>query len=213
MSWYDRYVLPRLTDLVCSAGTHRRQREKIVPLARGRVLEIGLGSGLNLAHYDADQVEMVWGVDPSLGMSRLARSRVREAPFEVRLLENTADDIPLDDASADSAVITYTLCSIPDPEAALREIARVLKPGGTLLFCEHGAAPDASVRRWQNRLTPYWKHVTGGCHLDRDIPAILRQGGFQVEGLETMYLPGWRPGTFNYWGSATPGWHLNRRAK
>lgn len=205
MSWYGRYILPRLTDLVCSAGTHRRQREKIVPLARGRVLEIGLGSGLNLAHYDADRVEMVWGVDPSLGMSRLARSRVRQALFEVRLLENTADDIPLDDASADSAVITYTLCSIPDPEAALREIARVLKPGGTLLFCEHGAAPDASVRRWQNRLTPYWKHVTGGCHLDRDIPAILRQGGFQVEGLETMYLPGWRPGTFNYWGSATPG--------
>jgi len=204
MSWYDRYVLPRITDLVCSAGTHRRQREKIVPLARGRVLEIGLGSGLNLAHYDADRVEMVWGVDPSPGMSLLARSRVRQAPFEVRLLENTADDIPLDDDSADSAVITYTLCSIPDPEAALREIARVLKPGGRLLFCEHGAAPDASVRRWQNRLTPYWKHVTGGSHLDRDIPAILRQGGFQVEGLETMYLPGWRPGTFSYWGSATP---------
>ncbi len=205
MSWYDRYILPRLTDLVCRAGTHPRQREKIVPLARGRVLEIGLGSGLNLAHYDTDRVEMVWGVDPSPGMSRLARSRVRQAPFEVRLLENTADDIPLDDASADSAVITYTLCSIPDPEAALREIARVLKPGGTLLFCEHGAAPDVSVRRWQARLTPYWKHCAGGCHLDRDIPAILRQGGFQVEGLETMYLPGWRPGTFNYWGSATPG--------
>ncbi len=204
MSWYGRYVLPRITDLVCRAGTHRRQREKIVPLARGRVLEIGLGSGLNLVHYDADEVEMVWGVDPSPGMSRLAQSRVREAPFEVRLLENSADDIPLDDDTADSAVITYTLCSIPDPEAALREIVRVLKPGGTLLFCEHGAAPDASVRRWQERLTPYWKHVAGGCHLDRDIPAILRQGGFQVRGLETMYLPGWRPGTFNYWGSATP---------
>jgi SAM-dependent methyltransferase len=120
------------------------------------------------------------------------------------VLNHTADDIPLDDDSADSAVITYTLCSIPDPERALREIARVLKPSATLLFCEHGAAPDASVRRWQNRLTPYWKHVAGGCHLDRDIPAILRQGGFKVQGLETMYLPGWRPGTFNYWGSATP---------
>ena len=203
MSLYGDHILPRITDLVCGVGTHRRQREKIVPQARGRVLEIGLGSGLNLAHYDANAVDLVWGVDPSAGMSRLAESRIREAPFEVRVLQHTADDIPLDDDSADSAVITYTLCSIPDPEQALREIARVLKPGATLLFCEHGAAPDESVRRWQNRLTPYWKHFAGGCHLDRDIPAILRQGGFKVQGVETMYLPGWRPGTFNYWGSAT----------
>ena len=204
MSLYGDHILPRITDLVCGVGTHRRQREKIVPQARGRVLEVGLGSGLNLAHYDANAVDLVWGVDPSAGMSRLAESRIREAPFEVRVLQHTADDIPLDDDSADSAVITYTLCSIPDPEQALREIARVLKPSATLLFCEHGAAPDASVRRWQNRLTPYWKHVAGGCHLDRNIPAILRQGGFKVQGVETMYLPGWRPGTFNYWGSATP---------
>ena len=204
MPLYGDHILPRITDLVCGVGTHRRQREKIVPQARGRVLEIGLGSGLNLAHYDANAVDLVWGVDPSAGMSRLAESRIREAPFEVRVLQHTADDIPLDDDSADSAVITYTLCSIPDPERALREIARVLKPGATLLFCEHGAAPDASVRRWQNRLTPYWKQFAGGCHLDRDIPAILRQGGFTVQGVETMYLPGWRPGTFNYWGSATP---------
>jgi ubiquinone/menaquinone biosynthesis C-methylase UbiE len=204
VSLYGDHILPRITDLVCGVGTHRRQREKIVPQARGRVLEIGLGSGLNLAHYDANAVDLVWGVDPSAGMSRLAESRIRDAPFEVRVLQHTADDIPLDDDSADSAVITYTLCSIPDPERALKEIARVLKPGATLLFCEHGAAPDASVRRWQNRLTPYWKHVAGGCHLDRDIPAILRQGGFKVQGLETMYLPGWRPGTFNFWGSATP---------
>ena len=203
MSLYGDHILPRITDLVCGVGTHRRQREKIVPQARGRVLEIGLGSGLNLAHYDTNAVDLVWGVDPSAGMSRLAESRIREAPFEVRVLQHTADDIPLDDDSADSAVITYTLCSIPDPEQALREIARVLKPGATLLFCEHGAAPDESVRRWQNRLTPYWKHFAGGCHLDRDIPAILRQGGFKVQGVETMYLPGWRPGTFNYWGSAT----------
>jgi len=204
MSLYDNHILPRITDLVCGVGTHRRQREKIVPQARGRVLEIGLGSGLNLQCYDADAVDMVWGVDPSPGMNRLAESRIRDVPFEVRVLQHTADDIPLDDDSADSGVITYTLCSIPDPEPALREIVRVLKPGATLLFCEHGAAPDASVRRWQDRLTPYWKHFAGGCHLDRDIPAILKQGGFQVQQLETMYLPGWRPGTFNYWGSATP---------
>jgi ubiquinone/menaquinone biosynthesis C-methylase UbiE len=204
MSLYDNHILPRITDLVCSVGTHRRQREKIVPQARGRVLEIGLGSGLNLQCYDVDAVDMVWGVDPSPGMSRLAVSRIRDVPFEVCVLQHTADDIPLDDDSADSGVITYTLCSIPDPEPALREIARVLKPGATLLFCEHGAAPDASVRRWQERLTPYWKHCSGGCHLDRDIPAILKQGGFQVQQLETMYLPGWRPGTFNYWGSAKP---------
>lgn len=202
MSWYDNYILPRITDIVCSAGTHRRQRQKIVPLARGRVLEIGLGSGLNLEHYDADEVEVVWGLDPSPGMSRLAERRISEASVEVRLLQHSADDIPLDDDSADSAVITYTLCSIPEPEAALREMARVLKPGGALLFCEHGAAPDASVRRWQDRITPYWKHFAGGCHLNRDIPATLERGGFSIRELETMYLPGWRPGTFNYWGSA-----------
>ena len=206
MSWYDHYILPKLTDLVCSAGTHRRQREKIVPLARGRVLEIGLGSGLNLAHYDADAVEMVWGLDPSPGMSRLAESRIREAPVEVRLLAHAADNIPLEDDSADTVLLTFTLCTIPDFEAALAQMRRVLNPGGRLLFCEHGEAPDESVRRWQDRINPLWKKLAGGCNLNRPIPSCLERAGFAIQELKTMYVPGTpRIAAFNYWGVATHG--------
>lgn len=201
-SWYDRHILPYVLDLACGIKPVRRQRDKIVPLAHGRVLEIGIGTGLNMAHYDKTRVSHITGLDPALQMNRLAKKRIAKAGLNVELVGLSAETIPQPDASFDTVVCTYTLCTIPDPIAALREMRRVLKPGGRLLFCEHGRAPDESVRRWQTRLTPHWKKIAGGCHMDRDIPALLAEAGFTCESLDTMYLPGPRPLTFNYWGVA-----------
>lgn len=204
MGLYSRYILPRLVHFTCGLEPAMRQREKVVPRAAGRVLEIGIGSGLNLPYYDAERVSRVWGLEPTPEMARMAEEAAAELDLEVELLEHPAEEIPLDDGSADTVVMTYTLCTIPEPEEALGEIRRVLRCEGSLLFCEHGAAPDAGVRRWQRRITPLWKHLAGGCHLDRDIPALIESAGFSIEDLETMYLPGWRPATFNYWGRAVP---------
>jgi ubiquinone/menaquinone biosynthesis C-methylase UbiE len=180
-----------------------RQRAKVVPHARGRVLEVGIGTGLNLPFYDTDHVTKVWGLDPAPEMTKRAEEAAEQVPFEVDFLHAPGEAIPLDDDSCDTVVITYTLCSIPDAEAALRETARVLKKDGPLLFCEHGLAPDSGVRRWQNRVNPVWNRFSGGCHLNRDIPELIRRSGFAIRDLETMYLPGWRPASFNYWGTAT----------
>jgi len=201
-SWYDRHILPYLIDFACGIKPVRRQRRKVVPLARGRVLEIGIGTGLNLEHYDKARIEKVVGLDPGLQMHRLARKRVTRAGIAVELVGLSAEQIPFDAGAFDTVVVTYSLCTIPDPVAALKEMRRVLKPGGVLLFCEHGIAPDASVRRWQDRLTPLWSKMSGGCHLNRDIPGLLAQAGFRSDDMETMYLPGPRPLTFNYWGTA-----------
>lgn len=200
--WYERHVLPYLLDWACGIKPVRRQRRKVVPLARGRVLEIGIGTGLNLPHYNRAKVESITGLDPGLQMHRLARRRMIRAGLPVELVGLSAEKIPFDDASFDTVVVTYSLCTIPDPVAALREMKRVLKPAGKLVFCEHGAAPDAAVRRWQDRLTPMWSKIAGGCHLNRDIPALLREAGFRCDDLETLYLPGPRPLTYNYWGTA-----------
>jgi ubiquinone/menaquinone biosynthesis C-methylase UbiE len=201
---YDRHVLPYLIDLVCGVKPISQLREKVVPLAKGRVLEIGIGTGLNMPHYDKSKVEKIIGLDPALNMHRLARKRIVRAGLPVELVGLSAEKIPLDDASIDTVVVTYTLCTIPDPVAALKEMRRVLASGGKLLFCEHGRAPDESVRRWQSRLTPYWRKFTGGCHLDRDVPAMLNEAGFQFSDMQNMYFPGPRPLTFNYWGEAFP---------
>lgn len=204
MNPYDRYLLPYLIDLACGIEPVQRQRAKIVPQARGLILEVGMGTGRNLPFYDPSRVTKLCGLDPAAQMHRLARKRMRQAGLEVELLTLSAESIPMPDQSFDTVLMTFTLCSIPDPVAAVREMRRVLKPEGRLLFCEHGLAPDASVRRWQQRLTPIWKPLAGGCHLDRDIPALLRAGGFALGQMETMYLPGPRPLTFNYWGYALP---------
>ena len=201
-NWYERHVLPYLTDLACGGKPIRRQRRKVVPLARGKVLEIGIGTGLNLEYYDKAKVEKIVGLDPGLEMHRLARKRVAKMGVPVELVGLSAEKIPFEAGSFDTVVVTYSLCTIPDPVAALGEMRRVLKPGGKLIFCEHGLAPDASVRRWQERLTPLWSKVAGGCHLNRDIPALLKEGGFRSRDTETMYLPGPRPLTYNYWGTA-----------
>jgi len=201
-SWYDRHLLPHLLDFACGMKPIRRQREMIVPLAHGRVLEVGIGTGLNMPYYDKSRVSYIVGVDPALQMHRLASRRIARAALDVELVGVTAETIPLEDASIDTVVITYTLCSIPDPIVALREMRRVLAPGGRLLFCEHGRAPDENVRRWQDRLQPHWQKIAGGCHLDRDVPALLEESGFRCDRLQTRYLPGPRPLTFNYWGEA-----------
>lgn len=202
MGLYERWVLPRVVDLVCGIEPMRRERSSVVPLAAGRVLEIGFGTGLNLPFYDAAKVDSVWAVEPSRGMLQLARRRMEEAPFPVEVLETGGEQIPLETASADSAVVTFTLCTIPDVEAALREIRRVLRPGAPLLFCEHGLAPEEGVRKWQRRLTPLWSPLAGGCHLDRPIADLIRCAGFRLDSLTMQYVRGWRPASFHYVGRA-----------
>ncbi len=204
MGLYSRYVLPKVIHFTCGLKPNMRQRAKVVPRARGRVLEVGIGSGLNLPFYDAEKVERLWGLDPSPEITQIAQQAAKAAPFEVEFIGLPGEQIPLEDGSVDSVVMTYTLCSIPDTAVALRQIRRVLRPGGELIFCEHGAAPDPSVRRWQDRVDPVWKRIGGGCHLNRDIPALIEAGGFRITDLDTMYIPGWRPASFNYWGAAVP---------
>jgi len=203
---YERHVLPWVLDLACGLTPISRQRAQVVPKAQGRVLEVGIGTGLNLAHYDVLRVESLTGVDPALQMHRLARRRAERAGLAVDLIGLSAEErLPVDDQSFDTVVMTYTLCSIPDAAAALREIRRVLAPGGRLLFCEHGRAPDASVRRWQDRLQPWWGPIAGGCQIGRDIPALLRAGGFEMPGMHAEYVRGGpRPLAYHYWGEAIP---------
>jgi ubiquinone/menaquinone biosynthesis C-methylase UbiE len=203
MGLYSKYILPKVVHLTCSTKPNMRQREKVVPLAKGRILEIGVGSGLNLPYYDASKVARLWALDPSPEMLQLAERTSRSMGFEIEFIGSPAEEIPLEDNSVDTVVITYTLCTISDTRPALRQMARVLRSGGELIFCEHGAAPDASVRRWQDRINPIWKRLGGGCHLNRVIPELIEQGGFKIKGIETMYIPGWRPASFNYWGTAT----------
>lgn len=204
MGLYARYVLPRIVHFACSLEPNMRQREKVVPLANGEVLEIGVGSGLNLPFYDASRVTKLWGLEPAVEMRRMAECAVRSLPFTFEFIDLPGEEIPLDANSVDSVLVTYSLCTIPEPQPALRGMARVLRPGGKLIFCEHGAAPDEGVRRWQDRVNPIWKRIGGGCHLNREIPELIRKGGFEIDALESMYLPGWRPATFNYWGTASP---------
>lgn len=202
MGIYREHVLPHLVHFACGLKPIMRQREKVVPLAQGCVLEVGVGSGLNLAYYDARKVSKVIGLDPSPEMTRKAARSARRVPIEVEFVNAPAESIPLASGSVDTALVTYALCTMPETGLALREISRVLRPGGRLVFCEHGLAPDANVRKWQDRMTPVWKRLAGGCHLNRDIPALVEQGGFRIVSMETMYLPGWRPASFNYWGMA-----------
>ena len=202
MSFYDDRVLPKLINLACGTKPTRKQREKVVPRAYGDVLEIGFGGGLNLPHYDRDKVRRVFGLEPSAGMRRAAAENIAASAIEVELIDLPGEQIPLDDNSVDSILVTYTLCTIPDAAEALRGMRRVLKPRGHLFFCEHGKAPDASVHKWQRRLNRGWRSMAGGCNMDRDIPALLEDGGFRIEDDNRMYLPGIRALSYNFWGAA-----------
>lgn len=203
-NWYERHILPSALDYACGLPMIGRQRQLVVPLAQGRVLEVGIGTGLNMPYYDKNRVTRITGLDPALQLHPLARERIAQAGLDVELVGLSAEQIPRPDASFDTVLVTYTLCTIPDPRAALREMRRVLAPGGRLLYCEHGRAPDASVQRWQARLQPLWGPLAGGCHLGRDIAALLQETGFALAEPHNRYLPGPRPFTFHYWGVALP---------
>jgi len=205
MGVYERFILPPLIGLACGAGPIERQRRKVVPGAQGIVLELGFGTGLNLPHYDRSKVLRLYALEPSPGMLVRARKAATGSDLTVEILPETAETLSLGPASVDTVVVTYSLCTIPDPVAALSAARVVLKPGGRLLFCEHGQAPDEKVRRAQTRIEPVWKRIAGGCHLTRDIPGLIDAGGFRIDSLETMYLPrspDWAG--FNYWGVARP---------
>jgi ubiquinone/menaquinone biosynthesis C-methylase UbiE len=199
MGLYGDRILPRLIDLAMRNERLRPYRQRAISQAEGCVLEIGAGSGLNLPFYSGAVTEIL-GLDPHPKLLALADGR--QCGIQLTMVEASAEAIPLEDGSVDTVVSTWTLCSIPGVAQALREARRVLKPGGKFLFVEHGLSPDASVRRWQHRLTPAWKRVAGGCHVNRPIPELVRQAGFEITELETGYMEGPRPMTFTYEGCA-----------
>lgn len=204
MGLYAERVLPHLIDAACGTSEVRRQRQRVVPLATGRVLEVGMGSGLNLPYYDRERVELVWGLEPSAGMRHKARRAIEATDLDVRLLDVPGEQIPLDDDSVDCVVLTYVLCSIDDWRTALDQIRRVLKPDGHVVFCEHGLAPDASVRRWQHRLNPIWNRLAGGCNLNRPVVKCLETSGFAVRRVDTQYRGLPKAAAFTSWGVCDP---------
>src|SRR5260370_25592647 len=192
MDFYERWILPPILDLVMRRKDLTKYRRAAVAGARGRVLEIGVGSGLIFPLY-GKQVEFVYGIDPSARLLSIARRRAAASGVPVELLLGSATAIPLADEAVDTVVMTWTLCSIPGPLAALREMRRVLKPDANLCFVEHGLSPEPTVERWQHRLTPAWRRMAGGCHLDRNMDDLIRQAGFDLTNLHEEYAPGPRP--------------------
>lgn len=189
MSFYEDRILPHIIDRACSLGQVMKLRSQVVPRARGRVLEVGMGSAINLAFYDAGQVDLVYGLEPSEGMRRKASANLAKSPVAVEWLDLPGEKIPLPDESLDTVLLTFTLCTIPDWQAALQQMKRVLKPGGDLLFLEHGEAPEQGICKWQHRITPGWKKLAGGCHLNRNIADLIRHAGFEIQELENLYVP------------------------
>ena len=204
-SFYDRVILPRLLTCACSSSPIMRQRAKIVPRASGRVLELGIGMGLNLSYYDPEKVSSVTGVDPAPELRAAALAAPRDPRLAIEVEDGTAEALPFDDASFDSVVCTFTLCSVHTPPAALAEARRVLKPGGRLFYCEHGLAPDAGVAKWQRRIEPVWKRIAGGCHLTRPVAASIAAAGFKLQQVDSMYVPkSPKIAAWNEWGVAVP---------
>ena len=203
MSLYDKYVLPKFLNCACGSNPVARQRQKVAPLVEGKVLEIGIGSGLNLPFYDKSKIDELWGLDPSEELSYMARKVSDSENIEVNFISSGAEEIPLPDKYFDSVLITYTMCTIPEVARANREIKRVLKTGGKLIFCEHGEAPDENIRKWQKRINPFWGKLAGGCNIDRKIPKLIQNSGFEIVELEEMYLPKTpKIVGYNYWGYA-----------
>ena len=194
-----------MLNCLCSSKPMVYQRQKVVPLATGEVLEVGIGSGLNLPFYDKSKITKLWGLDPSEELNKMASQVALEEELEVDFIISGAEEIPLPDNSVDTVLLTYTMCTIPEVELANEEIKRVLRSDGKMIFCEHGESPDANVHKWQKRINPLWKKIAGGCNLDRNIPEIIESSGFNIEEIDTMYLPStpqWAG--YNFWGFARP---------
>lgn len=203
MSFYEKYCLAPFINCACGTRPITNQRKKVVPLCYGRVLEVGMGSALNLPYYDRDKVEFIWGLEPSQAMRKKAQPNIEKSGLSVELLDLPGEEIPLDNNSIDTILLTYTLCTIPQWDVALQQMRRVLKPGGKLVFTEHGRAPDAGLKKWQDRINPLWKKLAGGCNLNRPIPELLRGSGFGIETMDSMYLPSTpKLFSYNYWGEA-----------
>jgi len=203
MGLYEKYILPVAIDRACRQKTSKQQREKVIPLAAGNVLEIGIGAGHSLSLYDGSKVKRLTAIDPLEKLWEKRKTELSDLEFNVEYMKRTADHIPAKNSTFDTVVVTYTLCSVNRIDQTLKEIHRVLKPGGKLVFSEHGKAPDKGLQMWQNLINPLWKRIGGGCHLNRDVPAILERNGFKLDNLHKGYIPGWRATSYHYWGSAS----------
>jgi len=203
LSFYDKYILPKFLNCACGTKPINYQRDKIVPLAKGIVLDIGIGSGLNIPFYNKSNIDHLYGLDPSEELLKIAKPLAKKNELEIEFLQCGAEAIPLTDQSIDTVLITYTMCTIPDIKLSNSEIMRVLKPEGKLLFCEHGLAPDKNIAKWQRRINPIWSKIAGGCNLNRDIPKLITSSGFKISNMEEMYLPSTpKFAGYNYWGVA-----------
>ncbi len=186
MSFYEKKILPKVLDLLCGSSPINYQRKKIVPKVSGNVLEIGIGSGLNLPHYNVSNISNITALDPAEELTDIAKKRISELDLDIDVINCGAEEIPLESKSFDSILVTYTLCSIENLDDSMREIRRVMKDDGTLFFCEHGIAPDLKTKNWQNRINPIWKRLMGGCNINRDIPEIISNSKLEIIDLATM---------------------------
>lgn len=202
-NFYEKHISPHLLNYVMQLPLFKKQRKKVIPFAKGKILEVGFGSGLNLPYYNLEILDSLTALDPNPILGKYAKKRSKKYKLPYKAIELSAEKIPYTDNSFDTVVCTYSLCTIPDPVAAIKEIKRVLKPGGKFLFTEHGLAPDNHIRKWQTLLNPIEKTIAGGCNLNRDIPAIIRKGGLALTNLKEDYISAHlKILTYNYWGHA-----------
>ena len=201
MGLYNKYILPKFINCACGSKPINYQRQKVVPLAKGKVLDIGIGSGLNIPFYNSDKIDKVIGIDPSHELIDLAKDFINNSQTSIELVIGSAESIPYPDNFFDTVLVTYAMCTIPNVVTANKEMWRVLKDDGRLIFCEHGLAPDKKISKWQNRIDPFWGKIAGGCHLNRDIQKLITDAGFSFETLDKMYIPGTpKFAGYNYWG-------------
>ena len=205
MSFYEKYILPRFLNCACASEPITYQRKKVVPLAEGKILEVGIGSGLNLPFYEKSKIEEIWGIDPSEELNIMAKKVAIEEGMNVNFITSSAEDIPFPNDYFDTVLITYTMCTIPSVLKANKEIRRVLKRSGKMIFCEHGVSPDENIKKWQKRLNSIWGKIAGGCNINRNIPVLIKSSGFKIVEMDEMYLPKTpRIAGYNYWGYAKP---------